>query len=128
MRVKRTGVTHDLVDADAAPQHAQRRRGPNSRGMHLSRHRPAIREQSRGLRAPAGASQFAPAGGTNPTDSARIDFDQRPICGIAQHSTYGEKAAAGSPRPTPRRISQGAASGVGGRCAVEATRTSRRAR
>jgi hypothetical protein len=39
---------------------------------------------------------------------ARIDFDQRPIRAIAQHSIYGKQAAAESPRPTPGGARQGA--------------------
>jgi hypothetical protein len=60
-------------------------------------------------------------------DSARVDFDQRPICGIAQHSVYGEQAAAASPRRTPRRISQDAAAGGRDRCAVAAIADARAA-
>jgi hypothetical protein len=53
----------------------------------------------------AGARQIGSRRVNDAAYRAGIDFDQRPICGIAQHSVYGEKAAAGSPRQAPRRIS-----------------------
>jgi len=86
-RVKRAHVARERVETDVAPQQAQRHRGSSLAG---SRAGAGIPSCARGFGLPAATSQFARGRGTDATDSTRLDFDQRPFCGIAQHSTYGE--------------------------------------